>query len=88
MCVCVASALQLREQLDSETWEVSYHLKGLAIERQHQHAAGQDRKAVPLVARRVEGEGAEAPVEDARAEEGLPEEGGQRASSAVVESLA
>lgn len=63
-------------------------LKGLAIERQHQHAARQDREAVSLVTRGVESEGAEAPFEDARAEEGLSEQGGQRASSAVVESLA
>lgn len=64
------------------------HLKGLAIERQHQHAAGQDREAVALVTRGVKCEGAEAPAEDARTEEGLSEEGGQRAASAVVEGLA
>lgn len=48
------------------------HLKGLAIQRQHQDTARQNSEAVPLVARSVQGQSTEAPLEDTGAEKGLP----------------
>ena len=48
------------------------HLKGLTIQRQHQDAAWQNSEGVPLVARSVQSQSAEAPFQDTGAEKGLP----------------